>query len=64
MASWHDSESARAERAEPHRLTCIECDEVARGDATGWRAYLTDERELVAYCPECAEREFGEDECS
>jgi hypothetical protein len=24
-----------------------------------WRAYLDTEDELVFYCPECAEREFG-----
>jgi hypothetical protein len=62
MASRNESGRAEAERLAPHRLICLECLEVARGHATGWRAYLTDEAELATYCPECAEREFGEDE--
>jgi hypothetical protein len=41
----------------------VECGEVERGVAPGWRAYLlTVDREVVVYCPACAEREFGEDE--
>ena len=60
MTSSHDSRPARAERAEPDRLTCIECGRVARGDATSWRAYLTDDDELATYCLECARREFGD----
>jgi hypothetical protein len=61
MASRNESGRAEADRLAP-RLVCLECLEVARGHANGWRAYLTDEAELVTYCPECAEREFGEDE--
>jgi hypothetical protein len=30
-------------------------------DDDRWRAYLTDDDEVVSYCPECAEREFGSD---
>jgi hypothetical protein len=29
-------------------------------DGERWRAYLDTDSELVFYCPECAEREFGE----
>jgi hypothetical protein len=58
----HESGAAGVERSRPHPLTCEECLEEARGRASGWRAYLTDEGELTTYCPECAEREFGEDE--
>ena len=50
-------------------LRCEECGkQVSTGvEAHGWRAYLThaeaDEiREVVIYCPHCAQREFGEDE--
>jgi hypothetical protein len=39
-------------------LTCTECGRVAQGDASGWRSFLTDDDELVTYCPKCAEREF------
>jgi hypothetical protein len=27
--------------------------------AAGWRAYLDDDGNVVVFCPECAEREFG-----
>jgi hypothetical protein len=30
-------------------------------DDDRWRAYLDTDDELVFYCPECAEREFGAD---
>ena len=54
-------------------LRCEECGRRAESEvkAHGWRAYLTVEADveeadtapdgLVVYCPECAEREFGED---
>jgi hypothetical protein len=42
---------------------CVEC-EVAwlADDVERWSAYLTDDEspELGFFCPECAEREFGE----
>ena len=39
---------------------CIECDAVWRpADNARWRAYLDTDDELVFYCAECAEREFG-----
>jgi hypothetical protein len=42
---------------------CAECE--ARGlpaDEERWFAYLTDDEppELAFYCPECADREFGD----
>jgi hypothetical protein len=40
---------------------CAECGERwLAADATRWRAYLTIDDELAFYCPECAEREFGD----
>jgi hypothetical protein len=40
---------------------CAECDEVwLLADHDRWRAYLDTDNELVFYCPECAEREFGD----
>ena len=45
--------------------TCAECDRRCRPeDEERWRAYhvgdyLDEPPELVFYCPECAEREFG-----
>jgi hypothetical protein len=36
---------------------CQECPE-RWTDQSRWRAYLSDTRELVFYCPECAHREF------
>ena len=30
------------------------------GDEERWRAYLDTDSELVFYCPDCGEREFGE----
>jgi hypothetical protein len=39
---------------------CAECSERwLPDDAERWRAYLDTDDELVFYCPECAEREFG-----
>ena len=44
-----------ATRSTPIR--CQECPDVWRSGER-WRAYISEERELVFYCPECAEREF------
>ena len=44
---------------------CIECGAECDQLAKGWRAYLAPEpneepeSELLMFCPECAEREFG-----
>jgi hypothetical protein len=51
-------------------VRCVECGRKSRGDATDWRAYLTEDPEghndagvgvleAVVYCPDCAEHEFG-----
>lgn len=46
-------------------LNCVECGAESDQLATGWRAYVAPEREdepegeLVTFCPDCAEREFG-----
>ena len=41
-------------------LTCIECRRTWLKLDERWRVYLTDDdpREVVAYCPRCAGREF------
>ena len=48
-------------------LRCEECGREARKDeeSKGWRAFLAgdpqdDPPEVAVFCPECAEREFGE----
>jgi hypothetical protein len=39
---------------------CIECEDVwLPADDERWRAYLDTDDQLVFYCAECAEREFG-----
>jgi len=46
-------------------VRCVECHDLARGEATGWRGYHLWRRrsdavpEVVFYCPVCAFREFG-----
>lgn len=47
-------------------LRCVECGRRSEesGFSEGWRAYPTLEEDgsesLALFCPECAEREFGE----
>ncbi len=41
-------------------LVCAECGITSPPGAAGWRSYLTDDGEAVVFCPECAEREFGD----
>lgn len=53
---------AEKQTLKPSRLTCIECGQRARGEASGWRAYLKVNAEIAVYCAVCSEREFGEDE--
>ena len=47
-----------------NRLQCIECGRVSREDERGWTARLTVDEdepvEVVVYCPECDEQEFGD----
>jgi hypothetical protein len=51
-----------------HVLACAECPRVSSVTARGWKAYRTDDPEineparLSFYCPECARREFGDDD--
>jgi hypothetical protein len=40
-------------------LTCAECGRSPRCSET-WHIYFADIGEAVTYCPECAEREFGQ----
>jgi hypothetical protein len=40
-------------------LRCVECHRESREDER-FRAYLTFDNEIAVYCPECAEREFGQ----
>lgn len=42
-----------------NRLQCEECGRVSRENERGWTARLTVDDEVVVYCPECDEREFG-----
>ncbi len=48
----------------PLRLVCVACEDVARGQAWGWRAYLDADDDVAIYCGDCAEREFGADEAT
>ena len=43
-------------------LTCANCGTVADDEAKGWRAYLDDDGQAVTFCPDCDEREFGDDD--
>ena len=43
-----------------NRLQCVECSRVSQENERGWTARLTVDDRVVAYCPECDEREFGE----
>jgi len=57
------------ELAEPRRLVCAECGRESDDHAHGWRASFVSavdelplgDDELLAWCPTCAEREFGTD---
>src|SRR5678816_1035793 len=47
--------------------SCAECTAVwLPADEERWQALPTDDEppEIVLYCPECAEREFGPDQCA
>ena len=39
-------------------LSCVECGKETIGSALDWRAIKLDD-EVLVYCPNCAEREFG-----
>jgi len=40
-------------------LECVECGRVSEGHERGWTARLTVHDQVVVYCMECDEREFG-----
>jgi hypothetical protein len=40
-------------------LQCVECARVSDEDERGWTARLTTDDEVMVYCPDCDEREFG-----
>ncbi|HZT93727.1 MAG TPA: hypothetical protein VE985_04530 [Gaiellaceae bacterium] len=42
-----------------HTLCCSECDRLSSGRATGWTMRLGYGGQLLAFCPECDELEFG-----
>jgi hypothetical protein len=55
------SETAQAERT----IQCVECGEVAKIPAKGWKAYLGGgfeglPLEVAAFCPACAVHELGD----
>jgi hypothetical protein len=47
----------------PLAMPPIRCAECSRHPDRGevWRLYFADIGEVVIYCPQCAEREFGSD---
>jgi hypothetical protein len=47
------------QKTPPGRLACQECPREDKA-GRGWKAYIADVFEVLVYCPECAEREFGE----
>lgn len=42
-----------------NRLQCVECGRVSRENERGSTARLTMDDEVLVYCPECDELEFG-----
>ena len=44
-----------------NRLQCVECGRVSGQNERGWTARLTVDDEVVVYCPQCDEREFGDE---
>ena len=42
-----------------HALCCSECDRISIGKATGWTMRCGYGGELLVFCPECDELEFG-----
>lgn len=50
---------SRREEERRRQLVCVECSRRAAGVARGWTMRLDTDDELVAFCPECEEEEFG-----
>ena len=42
-----------------NRLRCVVCGRASRDGESGWTELTVDD-EVVVYCPECDEREFGD----
>lgn len=67
---WEPNRDRRLARyASGVMLRCEECREEPRAEeeALSWRAYVIvvkegEPPEVVVYCPDCAEREFGDDD--
>jgi hypothetical protein len=62
---WHRYRSVRGSSVSAEQVAlipkCAECLAVWRSDdEERWLAYLDTDGELVFYCSECAEREFGD----
>jgi hypothetical protein len=52
-----------SELDEPNPLICAECRRRPKPEENAdddWRAYSDGAGELLIFCPECAEREFGQ----
>jgi hypothetical protein len=41
-------------------INCEECRRAWLDDERGWQAHVVDIDEIALYCPQCAEREFGD----
>jgi hypothetical protein len=47
-------------------LVCAECGRISPPEAAGWRAHIgydpreDEQPQVFTFCPECAEREFGD----
>lgn len=54
--------SDRGEGVKQRRLSCIGCGLVAKGEASGWRAFLVADRAITVYCPGCCGRDHPDDE--
>lgn len=50
----------RLPRSRSDALECAECARLDPGEERGWTLRLDEDDELVAFCPECDEQEFGD----
>lgn len=55
--------AAVVDREPPETVAAVRCFECGRDVQPGelWRLFFADVGEVAACCPNCAEREFGED---
>lgn len=61
-ALFTDRLQVLVERVERLERTCAECHRAWIDESERWRSYLTIDDELALYCPDCAAREFGDDD--